>query len=134
MEIVDIPPVTHFDDSSPIFSGKVEVQMLFSEHAPSSLTGAKVKFSPKARSAWHTHPKGQTLVVTEGEGFVQQWGQSARKLKKGQVVWTPPGVKHWHGACKDKSLTHTALQEKLDGKNVVWLEKVSDEEFEKVVQ
>lgn len=122
------------DDSSPVFSGNVKVQMLFDSHPPSNLTGANVTFSPKARSAWHYHPMGQLLVVNEGEGLVQEWGKPVRTIKKGDIVWTPPGIKHWHGACLDKSLSHTALQEKKFGKNVVWLEKVTDEEYKKIIK
>ncbi|WP_044557206.1 (R)-mandelonitrile lyase [Halobacteriovorax marinus] len=137
MSIEKIPAIVHLDDKSPTFSGNVEVQMLFSEknHEPSRLTGAEVKFNPRARSAWHTHPRGQLLVVTEGEGIVQEWGEPARKISKGNVVWTPPGVKHWHGACADKFVKHYALQEKdSNGKNVIWMEKVSEEEYEKAAK
>jgi len=136
MIISRISPKAKFDDSSPVFSGDVEVQMLFTEkdHAPSQLTAADVKFSPRARSAWHTHPKGQILVVKEGQGYVQQWGEPARIMKAGDIIWTPPGVKHWHGACEDESVTHTALQEKKSGKNVIWLEKVSDEQYREAMK
>lgn len=130
MTIEKVSPVSHMDDSSPVFSGNVDVTMLFTEHDPSKLTGANVTFKNKARSAWHTHPKGQILVVTNGRGYVQQWGEPAREMKRGDVVWTPPGVKHWHGACEKESVTHLALQEKNNaGKNVNWLEKVSDEQY-----
>ena len=136
MLITKVEKQQSFDDKSPVFSGNVKVQMLFTDkdHYPSKLTGADVEFSPKARSAWHTHPKGQLLVVKKGEGYVQQWGQKARKILSGDVVWTPPGVKHWHGACEDKSMLHTALQEKKKGSNVVWMEKVSDETYQQAVR
>ncbi|MDD0852144.1 cupin domain-containing protein [Halobacteriovorax sp. GB3] len=134
MVITKQSKVAHFNSTSPVFTGSVAVKMLFTEQGTSKLTGADVTFSKKARSAWHTHPKGQLLVVTKGSGLVQQWGENARKLKAGDVVWTPAGVKHWHGAGVKHELTHTALQEKdNNGKNVNWLEKVSDEQYEKAV-
>lgn len=132
MKIEKTAPIAHMDDSSPVFSGNVDVTMLFKEHDPSRLTGALVDFKKGARSAWHTHPLGQILVVTEGEGIVQQWGEPAQSIKKGDVVWTPPGVKHWHGGCAKSGVTHWALQEKdANNKNVNWLEKVSDMQFSK---
>ena len=134
MEISKLDREIVLDDSAPTFSGDVVVQMLFKEHDPSTLSGADVTFKAKARSAWHTHPKGQILVVTKGEGYIQQWGEKARKIQKGDVIWTPPGVKHWHGACADKSITHTALQESVNGSPVKWMEKVSDEQYNMVVK
>ena len=88
-----------------------------------------VSFEPGARSAWHTHPRGQLLIVTDGTGFVQEWGQPAREIQRGDVIWTPPGVKHWHGAARTTGLIHTAIQETMDGKNVEWLEAVTDEDY-----
>jgi 4-carboxymuconolactone decarboxylase len=88
-----------------------------------------VTFEPGARSAWHTHPRGQTLIVTTGTGRVQQWGGPVQELHAGDVVWTPPGVKHWHGAAPTTAMTHTAIQESVDGRNVDWLEKVTDAQY-----
>jgi quercetin dioxygenase-like cupin family protein len=116
--------------SEQYFTGAVEVTPLFPPHEPSRTSGGFVKFECCARSAWHTHPLGQTLVVTEGMGLVQEWGKPARKIQKGDVVWTPPGVKHWHGATALTSVSHIAIQEFLNGKNVEWLEKVSDEQYQ----
>jgi len=93
------------------------------------MTCGYVMFDPSSRSAWHTHPKGQLLIIVDGLGFVQEWGKLVQRLKKGDVVWTPPGVKHWHGASLESSMTHIAIQETLNGKNVDWLEKVSDEQY-----
>jgi quercetin dioxygenase-like cupin family protein len=96
---------------------------------PSCLTCAYVGFQPGARSAWHTHPKGQLLIVTDGGGLIQEWGKPVRRIVKGDVIWTPPAVKHWHGASPDTAMTHTACQEMKDGRNVDWMEKVTDEEY-----
>jgi len=135
MVVSSFSPVKSFDDSASVFSGKVKVQLLFNSHPDDSLlTGGKVTFSPKSRSAWHTHPNGQLLVVTEGQGIVQQWGEKAKKMKAGEVVWTPAGVKHWHGGGEKTSVVHFALQE-TDGKtNVNWMEKVSNEQYQEAVQ
>lgn len=111
------------------FTGSVRVDPLFGAQAPSTASGAAVTFEPGARSAWHTHPKGQVLIVTAGVGRVQQWGGQVQELRLGDVVWTPPGVKHWHGAAPTTALTHIAVQEAVGGKNVDWLEKVSDEQY-----
>ena len=88
-------------------------------------------FAPGARSAWHTHPFGQILIVTEGEGWIQQWGGPIQEIRKGDVIWIPPGVKHWHGAAPTTSMTHIAIQEQLNGKAVDWLEKVTVEQYRK---
>lgn len=111
------------------FTGNVRVKPLFPVNAPSRTSGASVTFDPGARSAWHRHPLGQTLIVTAGAGWVQQEGGEKQEIKPGDVVWTPPGVKHWHGATATTSVTHIAIQETLNGKNVEWLEKVSDEQY-----
>ena len=111
------------------FSGNVRVDPLFAAHAPSTASGAYVTFEPGARSAWHTHPQGQVLVVTAGVGRVQRWGGPVQEIRPGDVVWTPPGVKHWHGAAPTSAMTHIAMQEAGGGKNVEWLEKVSDEQY-----
>ena len=112
------------------FSGSVRVQPLFQASAPGRVVGASVTFEPGARTAWHTHPLGQTLVVTAGVGWVQRWGGPREEIRPGDVVWFPPGEKHWHGATAGTALTHLAIQEQLDGKAVDWLEKVSDEQYQ----
>ena len=113
------------------FTGSVRVDPLFAPHAPSTTAGVAVTFEPGARSAWHTHPAGQVLVVTAGVGRVQQWGGPVREIRPGDVIWTPPGVRHWHGATPATAVTHIAIQESVGGKNVEWLEKVSDEQYGK---
>jgi quercetin dioxygenase-like cupin family protein len=116
---------------SQYFTGSVSVDPLFASHAPSASSGAYVSFEPGARSAWHTHPAGQVLIVTSGVGRVQRWGGKVEEIRPGDVVWTPPGVKHWHGAAPATALTHIAITESVDGKNVAWMEKVSDEQYGK---
>lgn len=111
------------------FTGSVRVDPLFQANDPSRAAGASVSFEPGARSAWHTHPRGQVLIVTAGVGRVQQWGGPAEEIQEGDVVWNPPGVKHWHGASPDAALTHIAIQESVDGKSVEWMEKVSDAQY-----
>ena len=112
------------------FTGNVRVDPLFQAPAPARGLGGSVTFEPGARSAWHTHPLGQTLIVTAGCGLVQSWGGPVRKIRPGDVVWCPPGEKHWHGATPNTAMTHIALVEMLDGKGVDWMEKVSDEQYE----
>jgi quercetin dioxygenase-like cupin family protein len=111
------------------FTGSVRIQSLFDAKEQARSSGGKVTFEPGARSAWHTHPLGQILVVTEGVGWIQQWGGPVQVIRKGDVVWTPAGVKHWHGATPTTTMTHIALQERLNGAAVIWLEKVSDEQY-----
>jgi len=111
------------------FSGSVRVDPLFAAHLPSTASAAYVTFEPGARSAWHTHPQGQVLIVTAGAGRVQRWGGKIEEIRSGDVIWTPPGVKHWHGAAPATALTHIAIQEATGGKNVEWMEKVSDEQY-----
>ncbi len=111
------------------FTGTVRIDPLFQAHAPARASGAYVTFEPCARSAWHTHPLGQFLIVTAGVGRVQQWGGPVEEIRVGDVVWTPPGVKHWHGASPTTAMTHLAVQEALDGKAVEWMEKVSDDQY-----
>ena len=113
------------------FSGPVRVDMLFQPQAPSRTSAALVTFEPGSRTAWHTHPLGQTLVVTSGKGWVQEWGREKREIQPGDVVWCPPGVKHWHGASGNTAMSHIAIQEVLDGKSVEWMEQVSNEQYEK---
>lgn len=111
------------------FTGQVRVDMLFQPQAPARTSAALVTFEPGSRTAWHTHPLGQTLVVMGGKGWVQEWGQEKRDIQPGDVVWFPPNVKHWHGAGETTALSHIAIQEALEGKSVDWLEKVSDEQY-----
>ena len=111
------------------FSGSVRVDPLFQAPAPARGLGAYVTFEPCSRTAWHTHPLGQTLIVTTGCGLVQSWGGPVRKIRSGDVVWCPPGEKHWHGAAPDTAMTHIALVEVLDGKSVDWMEKLGDEQY-----
>jgi quercetin dioxygenase-like cupin family protein len=111
------------------FTGSVRVQSLFDAKEPARSTGGQVTFQPGARSAWHTHPLGQILIVTDGVGWVQQWGGPVQVIRKGDVVRIPPCVKHWHGATPTTTMTHIAFQEQLDGKVVDWLEKVTDDQY-----
>jgi 4-carboxymuconolactone decarboxylase len=111
------------------FSGQAEVEMLFTPNGPDRTSAGSVSFAPGARTAWHTHPLGQTLVVTAGVGRVQRWGGAIETIRVGDVVRIPPGVRHWHGAAPDSAMTHIAVQEALEGKTVDWMEPVSDEQY-----
>jgi 4-carboxymuconolactone decarboxylase len=111
------------------FTGSVRVDAAFQANAPARTSGARVTFEPGARTAWHTHPLGQTLIVIAGAGRVQRWGDAIDGIREGDVVWIPPGEKHWHGAAPNSSMTHIAIAEQLDGKTVEWMEKVSDVQF-----
>jgi quercetin dioxygenase-like cupin family protein len=113
------------------FTGSVRIDALIPTTAPARVGGATVTFEPGARSAWHTHPLGQMLIVTAGCGLVQSLGGPIMKIRPGDVVWCPPGEKHWHGATATTGMTHIAILETLDGKNVEWMEKVTDEEYAK---
>lgn len=112
------------------FTGSVRVDPLFQAKATTRATGAYVTFEPGARTAWHTHPVGQTLIVTAGAGRVQRWGDPVQEIRPGDVVWIPPGQKHWHGASPTTAMTHIAVTELADGKAVDWLEKVSHTQYE----
>jgi quercetin dioxygenase-like cupin family protein len=111
------------------FTGTVRIDPLLQTPDPARVQVASVTFEPTARTAWHTHPLGQTLVVTGGSGRAQRWGGPIEEIRPGDVVWFPPGEKHWHGASATTAMTHIAIQEKLDGKVVEWMEKVSDEQY-----
>ncbi len=111
------------------FTGTVRVDPLFSPPAPARVTGAAVTFEPGARTAWHTHPLGQTLIVTSGFGRVQREGGPIEEIRPGDVIWFPPGERHWHGAAPTTAVTHIAVQESLDGRTVDWMEHVSDEQY-----
>jgi quercetin dioxygenase-like cupin family protein len=112
------------------FTGIVRVDPLFQAHDPAHALGASVTFEPGARTAWHTHPLGQTLIVTAGCGLVQRWGGPIEEIRPGDVVWISPGEKHWHGATATTAMTHIAIQEQLQGRTVDWMEKVSDEQYQ----
>ena len=111
------------------FTGTVRIDPPFEAPDPARGRGANVTFEPGARTAWHTHPLGQTLFVTAGVGRVQRWGGPIEEIRPGDVVWFPPGEKHWHGASPTTAMSHIAIQEALNGKQVDWMEKVSDEQY-----
>jgi quercetin dioxygenase-like cupin family protein len=111
------------------FTGTVRIDPLFGVNAPARAAGNAVTFEPGARTAWHTHPLGQTLIVTAGAGLAQIWDGPIEEIRPGDVVWVQPGEKHWHGASPTTAMTHIAIQEALDGKAVDWMEKVSDQQY-----
>lgn len=115
--------------SEEYFTGQVRLDPLIDAPEPARVVSVSVTFEPGARTAWHTHPLGQTLMVTAGCGLAQRWGGPLEVIRPGDVVWFPPGEKHWHGATPTTSMTHIAVQEKLDGKTVDWLEPVSEEQY-----
>lgn len=117
--------------SPDLFTGAVRIDSQFARDEPSRVTGATVTFEPGARTAWHTHPLGQTLIVTAGSGRVRHWGGEIQDIKPGDVVWIPPNVKHWHGATPTERMTHIAIMERLDGKNVTWMEQVTADQYER---
>ena len=111
------------------FSGTVRIDPLVAAPEPARVNGALVTFEPGARTAWHTHPLGQTLIVTAGCGRARRWGGPIEEIRPGDVLWFEPGEKHWHGAAPTTAMSHIAIQEKLDGKTVQWMEHVSDEQY-----
>ena len=111
------------------FTGTVRIDPLFSAKPPARAAAASVTFEPGARTAWHTHPFGQTLIVTAGLGWTQREGGPVEEIRPGDVVWFPPGLKHWHGATPTTAMTHIAIQETLDGRAVEWMEKVPDQQY-----
>jgi quercetin dioxygenase-like cupin family protein len=113
------------------FTGAVRIDPLFQAPNPATVQVAHVTFEPGARTAWHTHPRGQTIIVTSGFGWAQREGSPAEEIRPGDVVWFPPGEKHWHGAAPTIALSHIAVQEMVDGKAAEWLEHVSDEQYHK---
>jgi quercetin dioxygenase-like cupin family protein len=129
MEIMRIGSRPSSKGPTEYFTGSVRIDPLFQAPDPARVRGASVTFEPGARTAWHTHPLGQTLIVTAGCGWVQREGGPVEEIRPGDVVWFSPGEKHWHGATATTGMTHTALQEALDGKVVDWMEKVSDEQY-----
>jgi quercetin dioxygenase-like cupin family protein/alkylhydroperoxidase/carboxymuconolactone decarboxylase family protein YurZ len=121
-QVVESAPAEHF-------TGSVHLQRLFEASDPARAASASVTFNPGARTAWHSHPLGQRLIVTAGTGWVQQWGEPAQPIRVGDVVSIPPGAKHWHGATATNAMTHIAIQEQLGEKTVQWMESVSDEQY-----
>jgi len=115
--------------SSERFTGNAYVDSRFKAADPARMAGGTVVFDPGARTAWHTHPLGQTLIVTEGVGWVRSWNGPVQEMRAGDIVRIPPGVKHWHGASPTFGMTHIAITEVLDGKSVEWMEKVSDQQY-----
>lgn len=113
------------------FTGVARIDGRFQAADPARVSGAAVTFEPGARTAWHTHPLGQTLIVTAGVGWVQVEGGPVEEIRTGDIVWFPPNVKHWHGATPTSGMTHIAIAEKLDGKSVEWMEKVTDAQYRK---
>ncbi|GKX54650.1 germin subfamily 1 member 15 [Leminorella grimontii] len=111
------------------FSGNVRIDAPFQATEPARVGGATVTFEPQARTAWHTHPLGQTLIVTQGRGWIQEWGKAVREINAGDIIWIPEGVKHWHGATAETGMTHIAIAESLNGSAVEWLEKVDDKQY-----
>ena len=112
------------------FTGNVHIEPLHQADAPARVSVASVTFEPGARTAWHSHPLGQTLVVTAGRGRVQNWGKQMEEIHPGDVVWTAPGEKHWHGATPTTAMTHISIVEQVDGKGADWMEHVSDEQYQ----
>ncbi|HEX8695936.1 MAG TPA: cupin domain-containing protein [Longimicrobium sp.] len=115
--------------SAQYFTGSALVDALFAPTPHTRAAAAQVTFAPRARSAWHSHPAGQTLIVMSGTGWVQEWGGQRREIHPGDVIWTPPGVKHWHGATTANSMSHITIQEAVNGEVVRWMEHVSDEQY-----
>jgi quercetin dioxygenase-like cupin family protein len=111
------------------FTGAVRIDPLFPAREPGRAVGVSVTFEPGARTAWHTHPLGQTLIVLSGGGRAQSWGGPIEELRPGDVIWFAPGEKHWHGASPATAMTHLAVQEQLEGKTAEWMEQVSDEQY-----
>jgi quercetin dioxygenase-like cupin family protein len=131
MEIKRVGSQPSAEGPSDWFTGRVRIDSLFQAPDPALVQGANVTFEPGARTAWHTHPLGQTLIVTSGCGWVQRWEGPIEEIRPGDVVWFAPGEKHWHGAAPATAMTHIAIQERKGGKVVDWMEHVSDEQYSK---
>ena len=131
MEIQPNGAADSVDGPADWFTGDVRLDPLFDRTEPARVSGASVTFEPGARTAWHTHPLGQTLVITAGLGWVQREGGPIQEVRPGDLVWFPPNEKHWHGATPRTAMTHLAIQEKLDGKAVEWMEHVSEQQYRK---
>jgi quercetin dioxygenase-like cupin family protein len=130
MEITKAGSQSSAKGSADWFTGAVRIDAPFQRASPARASGATVTFEPGARTAWHTHPLGQTLIVTSGCGRVQRDGGPIEEIRAGDIVWFAPGERHWHGASPTAAMTHLAIQEQLDGKAVDWLEHVTDEQYE----
>jgi len=130
MEIQRIGSQLSGKGAAEYFTGAVRIDPLFQAPDPARAVGASVTFEPGARTAWHSHPLGQTLIVTAGCGRVQRWGGPIEDIHPGDVIWFAPGEKHWHGAAPTIAMTHIAIQEKQDGKTVDWMEQVSEEQYQ----
>jgi len=130
MEIKRVGSVPSLKGEPEYFTGAARRDDLINAPEPARVFATSVTFEPGARTAWHTHPLGQTLIVTAGCGRVRRWGGAIEEIRPGDVVWIAPGEKHWHGAAPGTAMTHIAMQEKLDGKAVEWLEKVTDEQYD----
>nr|WP_238266458.1 cupin domain-containing protein [Cupriavidus pauculus] len=115
--------------SPDFFTGRVQVVPVWPADKHINASGVVVTFEPSARSDWHTHPAGQRLVVLSGVGLTQEWGKPVREIRAGDVVWCPPGVKHWHGASADTAMSHLAVTGSVEGRNVIWMEKVTDAQY-----
>ena len=129
MEITRIGSQPSREGPADWFTGTVRIDSLFQAADPARVQGASVTFEPGARTAWHTHPLGQTLIVTSGMGWIQSAGGPVEEIRPGDVVWFAPGEKHWHGASPTTAMTHIAIQESLNGSAVEWMEQVSDEQY-----
>jgi quercetin dioxygenase-like cupin family protein len=129
MEIIRVGSQDSVKGPPEWFTGAVRIDPLFQAADPALVQGASVTFEPGARTAWHTHPLGQTLIVTAGRGWAQRWGGPIEEIRPGDVVWFQPGEKHWHGATPTTAMTHIAIQERLDGKAVDWMEQVNDQQY-----
>lgn len=132
MEVKRIGSQPSGTGSAEYFTGAVRVDPLFKAPSPARVVGLSVTFEPGARTAWHTHPLGQTLIVTAGCGRAQRWGGPVEEIRPGDIVWIPPGEKHWHGAAATTAMTHLAIQEQLDGKTADWMEQVTDEQTKQI--
>lgn len=129
IEITRVGATPSIQGRAEFFTGTVRIDSLFGPYDPSRVSGGTVTFEPGARTHWHTHPAGQTLIVTSGTGKIQQWEDSVQDIRSGDIVWIPPGVKHWHGASATTAMTHIAIQEYLDGAPVTCLEPVADGQY-----
>ncbi len=123
-----------FDGPAQFFTGSVHVEMLFTPETPARTSAGSVTFQPKARTAWHSHPIGQSLIVTAGTGYVQFWGEDRQIIESGDVFWIPANIKHWHGASEHTSMTHIAVQEEINGSAAECMELVSDEQYSGFIQ
>ena len=130
MEIKRVGSQPSAKRSAEWFTGTVRLDRLFEAPDPARVWGANVTFEPGARTAWHSHPLGQTLIVTAGCGRAQRWGGPVEEIRPGDVIWISPGEKHWHGAAATTAMTHLAIQEKLDGNIVEWMEPVTDAQYD----